>query len=153
MPVHIHTVPTNTSYPSPQPSPPPQFPTPSSAEQEQPLTLLPRRWQSSDAEAAPASRPWFYPVVEQHDVTYHRVKPLAGHGETQAAGALPTASSSITGKEEVGSTLQHRFWGSRGSTSPPLSLIPKASWPGDNGQSLQLEAQQSATQHHPLGRW
>lgn len=22
------------------------------------------------------SRPWFYPVVEQHDVTYHRVKPL-----------------------------------------------------------------------------
>lgn len=25
------------------------------------------------------SRPWFYPVVEQHDVTYHRVKPLARH--------------------------------------------------------------------------
>lgn len=25
------------------------------------------------------SRPWFYPVVEQHDVTYHRVKPLTGH--------------------------------------------------------------------------
>lgn len=24
----------------------------------------------------PTSRPWFYPVVEQHDVTYHRVKPL-----------------------------------------------------------------------------
>lgn len=27
----------------------------------------------------PASRPWFYPVVEQHDVTYHRVKPLTWH--------------------------------------------------------------------------
>lgn len=25
------------------------------------------------------SGPWFYPVVEQHDVTYHRVKPLTGH--------------------------------------------------------------------------
>lgn len=79
-------------------SPTSQFPTPSSGEQAQPLTLLPHRWQSSDAEAAPASRPWFYPVVEQHDVTYHRVKPLAGHREMQATGALPTASSSITGK-------------------------------------------------------
>lgn len=39
------------------------------------------RQESSDVEAAPASCPWFYPVVEQHDVTYHRVKPLAGHGE------------------------------------------------------------------------
>lgn len=27
----------------------------------------------------PTSRPWFYPVVEQHDVTYHRVKPLTWH--------------------------------------------------------------------------
>lgn len=40
------------------------------------------RQESSDVEAAPASRPWFYPVVEQHDVTYHRVKPLAGHRES-----------------------------------------------------------------------
>lgn len=37
--------------------------------------------ESFDAEGAPVSCPWFYPVVEQHDVTYHRVKPLAGHRE------------------------------------------------------------------------
>lgn len=37
--------------------------------------------ESFDAEGAPVPCPWFYPVVEQHDVTYHRVKPLAGHRE------------------------------------------------------------------------
>lgn len=36
---------------------------------------------SFDVEGTPVSCPWFYPVVEQHDVTYHRVKPLAGHRE------------------------------------------------------------------------
>lgn len=47
--------------------------------------------ESFDAEGAPVSCPWFYPVVEQHDVTYHRVKPLAGHRETDThrAGATP----------------------------------------------------------------
>lgn len=42
---------------------------------------------SFDAEGAPVSCPWFYPVVEQHDVTYHRVKPLAGHRERHTGGS------------------------------------------------------------------
>lgn len=58
------------------------------------------RLESSDVEAAPASRPWFYPVVEQHDVTYHRVKPLAGHGErwssSRSRGSSPTKGSRRT---------------------------------------------------------
>lgn len=62
-------------------------------------------------EAAPASRPWFYPVVEQHDVTYHRVKPLAGHGESwsrsRSWGSSPTKGS-------------RRVWG--GSRDRPTQL-------------------------------
>lgn len=49
--------------------------------------------ESFDAEGAPVSCPWFYPVVEQHDVTYHRVKPLAGHRETDTHGAGATPPS------------------------------------------------------------
>ena len=49
--------------------------------------------ESFDAEGAPASCPWFSPVVEQHDVTYQRVKPLAGHRETDTHGAGATPPS------------------------------------------------------------
>lgn len=57
--------------------------------------------ESFDAEGAPVSCPWFYPVVEQHDVTYHRVKPLAGHRETDThrAGATPEAHQAEPGEE------------------------------------------------------
>lgn len=67
-------------------------------------------WQvdeESDAEGAPVSCPWFYPVVEQHDVTYHRVKPLAGHREKDTQGGSHTRSHQAelgkevtTGKEQ-----------------------------------------------------
>lgn len=49
--------------------------------------------ESFDAEGASVSCPWFYPVVEQHDVTYHRVKPLAGHRETDTHGVGATPPS------------------------------------------------------------
>lgn len=57
--------------------------------------------ESFDAEGAPVSCPWFYPVVEQHDVTYHRVKPLAGHRETDThrVGATPEAHQAEPGEE------------------------------------------------------
>lgn len=111
------------------------------------------RRQSSGAEAAPASRPWFYPVVEQHDVTYHRVKPLAGHGETREQQPCPTASSSSTTKEEG----EHEWQGGRGkpSTRPDTPGEPEGGTQGrrtDTGLSpLHLEAQPGATQHSPQG--
>lgn len=111
------------------------------------------RRQSSGAEAAPASRPWFYPVVEQHDVTYHRVKPLAGHGETREQQPCPTASSSSTTKEEG----EHEWQGGRGkpSTRPDTPGEPEGGTRGrrtDTGLSpLHLEAQPGATQHSPQG--
>lgn len=106
------------------------------------------RRESSDAEAAPASRPWFYPVVEQHDVTYHRVKPLAGHRERRRAGSpapeLGAAAPQRRSGREHGSTnagvagrqqealAQHQgrrperasgsSWGHR--TPPPAKMQP-----------------------------
>lgn len=87
-----------------------------------------RRWQSSDAEAAPASRPWFYPVVEQHDVTYHRVKPLAGHRERRRAGApAPELGGAAPPRR---SSRERQAWG---SISPAPRQILRPSWLGLTG--------------------
>lgn len=85
--------------------------------------------ESFDAEGAPVSCPWFYPVVEQHDVTYHRVKPLAGHRETDRhrAGATPEAHQAEPG-EEV--TMGKRAIDPLGPTQramPPMNRGPEAS--------------------------
>lgn len=120
--VHSHPVPVGTR----SPPTPPQNPTEAAQDGPRCPCSAPRP-RSSGAEAAPASRPWFYPVVEQHDVTYHRVKPLAGHGETREQRPCPTASSSSTsGRVAEGSPAPRRTpqvsqTGTRGQTrgSPP----------------------------------
>lgn len=124
--VRSHPVPVGTR----SPPTPPRSPTEAAQDGPRCPCSAPRP-RSSGAEAAPASRPWFYPVVEQHDVTYHRVKPLAGHGETREQQPCPTASSSSTsGRVAEGSPAPRRApqvsqMGTRGQTrgqtrgSPP----------------------------------
>lgn len=88
--------------------------------------------ESFDAEGAPVSCPWFYPVVEQHDVTYHRVKPLAGHRETDThrAGATPEAHQAEPGEEVTTVTMGERAINPPGPTQrakPPTNRGPAAS--------------------------
>lgn len=96
------------------------------------LALLPPPCrESSDAAAAPAARPWFYPVVEQHDVTYHRVKPLAGHGERRRAGA-PHQSSESGGRGKrrpsTKADAPSELVGARGDVGPHSSQDAACDW-------------------------
>lgn len=55
---------------------------------------------STDEGRFSATCPWFYPVVEQHDVTYHRVKPLVGHREKRLQEEMTEAQNS-TGTKKI----------------------------------------------------
>lgn len=59
----------------------------------------------------PASRPWFYPVVEQHDVTYHRVKPLTWHRrQTHNAKPNGTYKNEKNGKKNDDVYRRDNLW-------------------------------------------
>lgn len=55
----------------------------------------------------PTSRPWFYPVVEQHDVTYHRVKPLTWH-RRQRHNAKPNRKNENTANRKITTYTERR---------------------------------------------
>lgn len=87
--------------------------------------------ESVDAESAPVSCPWFYPVVEQHDVTYHRVKPLAGHRETDThrrAAPEATAQLQVTrpprGQSSPTTASGPRARGQKQVSRPPSEVPP-----------------------------
>lgn len=57
-------------------------------------------WRTDGRRHLPTSRPWFYPVVEQHDVTYHRVKPLTWH-RRQTHNAKPKQKNATTKNNNI----------------------------------------------------
>lgn len=71
-------------------------------------------WRTDGRRHLTTSRPWFYPVVEQHDVTYHRVKPLTWHRRQRHNAKTKQKKWEHTANRKITTDTERRTWRTAG---------------------------------------